>query len=170
QKIICIHVVIAVLLLFSCSVSAQFDLTTARRINIKCPLKITDSRSIIEFNKETLSRALFIYRYIDDNVKSSTNDEGKVFTFTDDPRDTSQKHFIVHAKASFKQGELSSLSPNADIVFLDVFYVTKIDFKQNWITLKKQQDGTQFKIGIGDFERAFIWYSELLDIDRVYIP
>ncbi len=152
------------------SYTGGFDISAVRRVNIKCPVRISYGQNHIGFNKESLSRALFIYRNIDDNVKDSTSDEGKVYSFTDNPRDTSRKYFIVYAKASFNRGELHSLSPKTDLVFLDVFYVTEIDFEQNWITLKKQKDRTQFKIGIGDFEKAFIWYSELLDTDRVYIP
>ncbi|MCP4345371.1 MAG: hypothetical protein GY795_07575 [Desulfobacterales bacterium] len=139
----------------------------SKRINIKCPSDISGKKNI-QIKKNSIIGSLNLYASIDDNFKKYRKAEGDYsFVFSNDF--TKGDILIARAKAPFDKGMLITLKPQTDIDFLDVFLISKISQNNEELIIQKK-DGTEYTIGLGEFEKAFIWYSDLLDKDRAYIP
>ncbi|MCP4345370.1 MAG: VWA domain-containing protein [Desulfobacterales bacterium] len=151
-------------LLFNCSAEG-FDY---ERINIKCPCGISGN-SNIQLRKDAIISALSLYADIDENFEKYRKNKGDYsFVFSNDF--TKGDILAARAKASFPKGTLDSLSPQVTIDFLDVFLISEISRNREIVTIQRKKDRREFKIGLGEFEKVFIWYSDLLDKDRAYIP
>ena len=148
------------------AVAAGFDITKGRRIDIKCPSRIEDDKRS-EIIKGGLIAAFNLYDRIDPKLNKSNAGEGK-YVFEKDT--TEGYYFIAYAKTTFARGVLSSLHPQKKIRFLDVFFVIEIDIGKSAVRMLRRQDRLEFTIGMSDFDKAFIWYSDLLDKSRAYIP
>lgn len=147
------------------------DFNADRRINLRCPVQVGGNNTAMETDglMTTLKR---LYHELDDNLKASyreSGDEyGEGYSFSSDPNEGI--FFITHAKASFPSGRLDSLRPSAEIRFQEVFFVTRIDWKEQEVEITRQRDRKKFTLSVVDFEKGFIWYNALLDKERAYIP
>lgn len=149
------------------------DFNADRRVNIKCPSTIDydyDGQFEIDGLMSTVKR---LYHELDKNLKASFHENtagrpGTGYVFSSDPNQGN--FFICHAKAHFPSAGLPSLSPQDDIDFQDVFFITRIDWDKQVIEIVRQRDKKKFTIEMPDFEKAFLWYNALLDKNRAYIP
>jgi len=141
------------------------------RVNIKCPMTLIENREgeDIKIAKYSLRDTLKLYDGIDEKLYESKVNRKK-YVFRKDINDN-QKPYIVYAKTDFKKGKLTSLKPAIEIFFLDTFFVMDIDYSNNnIIKLQNTKNNEIFTISCKDFNDAFIWYTDLIDSKRVYIP
>lgn len=155
-----------------CVFAVPPDFNADRRVNIRRPCDIDNSemgRFEMDGFTSTVRR---LYNELDDNLKASerksSQDQVDGYVFSNDPNNG--VFFICHSKAFFPVNHLSSLSPQEDIFFQEVFYVTAIDWTRQQIQIARQKDNKMFQLEIKDFEDSFIWYNALLDKQRAFIP
>jgi len=164
-----IVLLVAVLLFFQgLGFAVEIDPTEQQRINMKSFAKITGHTDLI-IKSDDIMRSLRVYDGIDNNLETSKESKG-LYVFADHPtmRQIDRKYFVVHAKASFPKGTFQSLKPNHAIQFLDIFFVTEINNRM--MKIYKRQTKTEYSINVNDFQNAFLWYSDLLDKGRAYMP
>jgi len=148
---------------------AGIDFTEGNRINIRCFAKINEKNGLVSLKRDSLSESLLVYDEFYSKLKNSKKGTDNLF-FTEKPENIDRFHFIVYAKTKFNEGEIYSLKPQMKINFLDVFYLKELNYSKNFVKLFKKQTKKDITLNIRDFENSFIWYSDLLDKDRVYIP
>jgi len=159
---------------YSLALSKPFKIPRAfNRINIRCPVEIETNQPNhqVRLKKASFSKAIRLYEIVDKRLKSAKK-SNNVYKF-----DIKNKElFVVYAKSNFRAGELSlqlkqqSAKRVKPLRFLNVFFVQTIDFNSNIITMIRRYDRKEYTITIPDFEEAFLWYSDMLDSERVYIP
>ena len=174
-KIIMIFLFTGALLLLAhgFAVAIPPDFNADRRVNVKRPCKIDrewEGQFEIDGLKDTIRR---LYHELEKNLQAAERKavEGKYgdgYSFSDDPNNGI--FFISHAKAFFPHASLDSLVPQDKIEFQEVFYITEIDWDKQQLEIVRQKDNKKFTIDVTDFEKAFLWYSALLDKNRAFIP
>ncbi|MCG6893155.1 MAG: VWA domain-containing protein, partial [Desulfobacteraceae bacterium] len=107
-------------------------------------------------------------RGLDRNLMAAEKDDPEGYSFSADPNEGI--FYVCHAKGTFPEGSLPSLSPSSLLRFREVFFIVDIDWDAYRIELVRQQDQQRFHIGITDFEKGFLWYNALLDDQKAYIP
>jgi len=157
-------------------------------ITIKSICKISGKKPF-NIKKEKLSRSIQVYKKLDENSWNNAYDNyNDTYSF---PMN-GNKRFVAYAKASYSKEELmftveKECIENCNtteakyktvrgiedpLTMLDIYFVTKIDYKHKLIAMESKfgKGETKFTITINDFQELFIWYTELLDQNRLYIP
>ena len=157
---------------YSSEFSIAFEIPPfAKRINLRCPVKIETLNNKVSITKDPFSEALCLYDIIEERLKNAKNNKGVYRVDINN-----NMYFVIYAKSNFKIGELSLQLKNPTtknmkpLKFLNVFFVQTIDFDNNRITMIRRSDGLEYTITIPDFEKAFLWYTDLIDAGRVFIP
>jgi len=149
------------------------DFNADRRVNVKCPATIDydwEGQFEVDGFMQTIRR---LYHELEKNLwaaerRAVEGQYGDGYAFSDDPN--KGIFFISHAKAFFPSGSLDSLYPPEKIDFQEIFYVSEIDWDKQQLSIIRQRGKKKYSIGVGDFEKAFLWYNALLDKHRAFIP
>ena len=173
KKMVCLLAGCALLALSSPATAVSPDFNADRRVNLKCPATL-DSEQEGRFETDgfmyTVKR---LYHELDMNLWASVRKGvqgryGEGYAFSDDPNQGI--FFVCHAKAFFPAGSLASLTPQSQINFQDVYFITEIDWDKQQIRIMRQKDRKTFAISVPEFEIAFLWYNALLDKHRAFTP
>ncbi len=160
-------VLLSVCLLWSCSLCQP----AFQRIVVKRPCRITSTdgnASIADDSLYTMEQTFDIYQRIDERIQERKVSGQEVYNFAYAKNKISGE-YPVYANSDL--GEITDLYENQHrFSFMNVAYVDRIDFDSGSISLVRVFTPGRIRLSIDFFQDNFIWYTELLDWTRVYMP
>ncbi len=159
----------ALCVLYACGhCQPQFQRVVVKR---PCKLESTDNGQSVRIAKGSLysmEQTFDIYQRISDFIRDRQVQGERKYRFRYAENKISGE-YPVYVKTEL--GTVADLNGNEHrFGFMDVLYVHEIDFMNRCIHLARVLTNERLKLSIDYFEENFIWYTELLDLDRVFMP